>query len=588
MKQFSHSDIERYIRTGEPLDKAGGFGIQERGVILFDKIRGSYSNVVGLPLYEFVELLRDPLFEGRVQFRISERDLQRDAPVTQGAPELKVVSFGDVNYDLGYNEFPPGFFSNLRPPGERWSGKLERGIGGAAALFAFRARGEGFERCSVLGVIAGDALGRYIEQALNEKGVQTLLPIDYGRRTSIVLMLRDKAEQSTLVSLVDTDQALSEDDVNRARPEIESADALFVSGYCLTDDKRKNATSKAMEWAKKANTLVVLDVTDDMSKAIDFAKFAAMTQGKVDVLASKISTILEWFKVTNQAEDQWSFVKSQIIPKLREYFPTLFLYDSVYSHEIIASPDRIFGPTKLDYLQRTKGEMLGYADERTARHLYQFLSPRLLLASASPRRFALLKQIVAKNKIEVRVSGHEEPYRDEDPETRVKRLALEKARRILSEREFSPSVEIILGADTEIVLDGRVVGRPDNNEEARKMLRALRSRSHQAITGFALIDTQNERTVVDCVSTQVKFKALSEEEIERYVQSGEPIGKAGACGIQGKGALFVEEIDGSYTNVVGLPLEHLSQVLDREMGMPIWDMDRVSNWNFPHSRGGYE
>jgi septum formation protein len=315
MKQFSDNDIECYVRTGEPLDKAGGFCIQERGVVLFQGIKGSYSNVVGLPLFEFLVLLRDPFFARRVQFRIDQADSRESEPVDQGVPEL-----------------------------------------------------------------------------------------------------------------------------------------------------------------------------------------------------------------------------------------------------------------------------LGYADERTSHRLYQSMSPRLLMASASPRRLELLRQIVADNTIEVLASDHEEAYREEDPLERVKRLALEKARTVLSRRaEFSPSIEIVIGADTEVVIDGEAVGHPEDGEHARHILGRLSGRRHQTITGLALIDTASGREVVECTSTQVKFKPLSEEELEQYVRSGEPMGKAGAYGIQGRGAIFIEEIDGSYSNVVGLPLERLSDILDREFGLPIWDIDEVSSWTVPRN-----
>ncbi len=145
---------------------------------------------------------------------------------------------------------------------------------------------------------------------------------------------------------------------------------------------------------------------------------------------------------------------------------------------------------------------------------------------------------------------------------------------------FSPSVEVVIGADTEIVLDGAAMGQPKDAETAREMLRKLSGRGHEAITGLALIDTKTGREVVDCVSTQVSFKELSQQEIEKYVQSDEPIGKAGAYGIQGIGVLFVKEIVGSYSNVMGLPLERLSEILDQDFKMPIWDIDKVSYWNF--------
>jgi septum formation protein len=587
MKSFSHDEIERYIRTGEPLDKAGGLGIQGRGVALFEKIKGSYSNVVGLPLFEFVELLGDPLFRERVQFRFCEENSQDTLSVTEGVPELKVVSVGDINYDLSFSKFPAGFFTNVRPPGKHIEGKLYRGIGGTASLFALQAREAKFKRCSVLGVIAGDELGKYIEQQLNKEGIQTLLPVDYNRHTSIALMLRDDAVQDTLITLTDADQALSENDVNKARPEIEAADVLFVSGYCLTDDNRRDATLIAMEWASKADRLVILDITVDMNKTFSFADLIKMTQNKVDVLVAEIPTILAWLDEPAHKQNEWPFIRNQIVPQLREHFPVLFLRTSTYSHEIIVSPNRILGPTTLDYSERAIDRRLGYGDEKTACHLYEFLSPRLLLASKSPRRLALLQQIVAENKIEVRTSDIEEPYRDgENPKERVQRLALEKARQVLSKGEFSPSIEIVIGADTEIVIDEKAIGRPNDDEKARYILGTLSGRTHWAITGIALIDTRNRREIVECISTRVKFKTLSEDEIEQYVQSREPIDKAGAYGIQGKGALLIEEIDGSYSNVVGLPLERLSEILDRQFGMPIWDIDKVSNWSHPRHMGG--
>jgi septum formation protein len=339
-----------------------------------------------------------------------------------------------------------------------------------------------------------------------------------------------------------------------------------------------------MELAKEAGQLAVLDVTVDMEKALDFGKFSEMTRSKVDVLVAEIPTILAWLNMKDHQQDEWTFISEQVIPALCQDFPIVFLRTSNYSHEIIASPAGISEPIELDYSRRPPAQRLGYADEKTARHLYQFLSPRLLLGSRSPRRYELLKQIVAENKIEVLVSKLEEPYRNEAPETRVKRLATEKARQILSKpNKFSSSIEVVIGADTEIVLNGEALGQPKDDKTARQILKRLSGQTHQAITGLALIDRRSGHEVVDCVSTQVKFKTLSDDEIEQYIISGEPIGKAGAYGIQGKGALFVEEIDGSYSNVVGLPLERLSEILDQDFGMPIWDIDKVSNWRFPAS-----
>jgi septum formation protein len=506
----------------------------------------------------------------------------------EGVPTLRVVSIGDINYDLAYNEFPAGFFSGINAPGAHVDGELYRAAGGTAAIFALRARRAGFKRCAILGVIGGDALGKSIEEELNRQGIRTLLPADYSRRTSIALILRDRGEKDTAVTLTDAHQALSLEDVQRARPEIEAAHVLFISGYCLTDPNRRQAALRAIELAKEGGGLVVVDVTVDMNKAFALDEFLEMTQAKVDVLVAEIPTVLAWLGEQGHAQDEWDFILDQVVPSLRGHFPTLFLRTSTYTYEIIASPAGVTGPVKLDYAQRPASQRLGYADEKTSQHLYQFMSPRVLSASASPRRLELLKQIVAENKIEVLISDHAEAHKaEETPTDRVKRLALEKARRVLARREeFSPGIELVIGADTEIVLGDEVVGHPGDAEEARQILRRLSGKTHEAITGLAVLDTQNGREFVDAVSTRVTFKTLSRDEIEQYVASGEPVGKAGAYGIQGKGALFVQEIDGSYSNVVGLPLEFLCEVLDREFGKPIWEINKVSSWRLPCGEGG--
>lgn len=588
MKEFSDYDIDRYIQTGEPLDKAGGFGIQEKGAVLFEKIKGSYSNIVGLPLGAFSELLKNPMFTGRIQFRLQERDVKDNIAVNEGTPALRAVAVGDINYDLVYSKLPNGFFANLLPPGEHIQAPLYRGTGGTAVIFATRARDAGFEQCSVLGAVGGDALGKFIEEELHQKGIRTLLPADYALSTGIALVLRDQGENDTLFTLTDSHQALTEDDVFKARTEIEKAHIVFISGYCLTDPKRRTATLSVMDISKKSGGLVVLDAHVDMQKALDYQSLTEMLDKKVDILVAEIPSVFGWLNVNGQQENSWEFIKEQVIPILRQNFPTVFLRTSIYSHEIIASPAGISSPLILDYSQRPAENRLGYGDECTARHLYELLSPRLLLASKSPRRLELMRQIVADNKIEIMVSKHqEEVYPEEVPEDRVQRLALEKAQKVLDERgDFSESIEIVIGADTEIVIDNEALGQPTNEEEARQLLNRLSGRTHRALTGLALISTTTGKTVVDFVSTAVKFKELSHENIEQYVMSGEPIGKAGGYGIQGKGALFVDEIEGSYSNVVGLPLERLSEILDSEFGMPIWNIDKMSNWCFSYETGG--
>jgi septum formation protein len=188
------------------------------------------------------------------------------------------------------------------------------------------------------------------------------------------------------------------------------------------------------------------------------------------------------------------------------------------------------------------------------------VEPVLLLASASPRRLALVREIVDERRILALASDHEE-HREpgETPEQRVRRLAREKAE-IVTALEYPRSVRAILGADTEVVIDGESLGKPVSADDARRMLRLLAGRSHRVITGIAVLAPHGE-TVVDSVSTEVTFREMSDAEVDGYAASGEPMGKAGAYAIQGRGGMFVSRIDGSYTNVVGLPVERVAELL---------------------------
>ena len=171
---------------------------------------------------------------------------------------------------------------------------------------------------------------------------------------------------------------------------------------------------------------------------------------------------------------------------------------------------------------------------------------RIILASASPRRHELLTAAGIDHL--VRVKPIEEVRKaGEDPGTFVQRLALEKAR-----AAAESSDEIVLGADTVVVVDGQVFGKPVDDEDARRSLRTLSGRDHVVLTGIALVFGQT--SVVDISATRVQFVSLSEDDIETYVKSGEPAGKAGAYAIQGLASRFVRRIEGCYQNVVGLPV----------------------------------
>ena len=183
----------------------------------------------------------------------------------------------------------------------------------------------------------------------------------------------------------------------------------------------------------------------------------------------------------------------------------------------------------------------------------------LYLASQSPRRTELLTQVGIDHTVVS--SSYEEPNEGYDsPIEMVKAQSLGKARCAVG----IPEGGIVLGADTIVVLDNEVLGKPQDEADARQMLERLSGRSHSVVTGVALLIKGDE--VVFHNETKVYFKELAPFEIESYIASGEPMDKAGAYGIQGKGALWVEKIEGSYTNVVGLPVEHVYDELCKALG----------------------
>ena len=188
---------------------------------------------------------------------------------------------------------------------------------------------------------------------------------------------------------------------------------------------------------------------------------------------------------------------------------------------------------------------------------------QIILASASPRRAFLLKQIgldfqVIPSCVEEIADSHLEP------QELVLKLAKRKAQAV--SREYPQA--IVLGADTIVCCEGRVLGKPRNKEEAAEMLSFLSGRVHEVVSGVVLQRLLPESVRGEAVTTRVKFRNLTDEEIMGYIASGEPFDKAGAYGIQGLGALLVEKIDGCYFNVVGLPLSRLPDLF-REFGVDL-------------------
>ncbi|WP_135611040.1 Maf family nucleotide pyrophosphatase [Methanococcoides sp. AM1] len=193
---------------------------------------------------------------------------------------------------------------------------------------------------------------------------------------------------------------------------------------------------------------------------------------------------------------------------------------------------------------------------------------RIVLASASPRRKELLKQIIGDN-FEVYVSSYDEaPQVGMDATELVVHHSLSKARDVAG--QFGSG--IIISADTVVLCEGEVLGKPHSSEIAKEMLSAISGKVVQAITGVTVLDIDSGKKVSISEITDVKMKKMYPDEIESYVSSGEPLDKAGAFAIQGKGAILVECIRGDFFNVVGLPLFKLGLVLE-SMGIHIFAIE---------------
>ena len=184
---------------------------------------------------------------------------------------------------------------------------------------------------------------------------------------------------------------------------------------------------------------------------------------------------------------------------------------------------------------------------------------KVILASKSPRRVEILEKIVKE--FEVVQSNFDENTIDfkGDVEKYVKDLSINKAIEV-SKRLNEPS--IVIAADTVVFQNGKVLEKPKNEEDAFSMLSSLSGNTHKVYSGICLINTYDDTVVTDCDCTEVRFSELNPRQIRNYINSGEPMDKAGAYGIQGLGGAFVERIEGCYYNVMGLPLNKLYKALE--------------------------
>lgn len=189
----------------------------------------------------------------------------------------------------------------------------------------------------------------------------------------------------------------------------------------------------------------------------------------------------------------------------------------------------------------------------------------IILASASPRRTEILNQLGLDFQVIPSEVSEVIPEKSTAPQELVTKLALHKAADVARKLEQG----LIIGADTLVVLGDTIFGKPSGPEEAVKMISILNGKIHSVYTGIAMVQVPSGQTEVGYSETKVKFRTLSKEEIQSYVATGEPLDKAGAYGIQGKGGVLVEGIEGCYFNVMGLPLSKLAEMLQK-FEISIW------------------
>ncbi|CAH2214261.1 Maf family protein [Tepidibacter aestuarii] len=189
----------------------------------------------------------------------------------------------------------------------------------------------------------------------------------------------------------------------------------------------------------------------------------------------------------------------------------------------------------------------------------------IVLASASPRRKELLFNLNLN--FEIMKSDIDEFVNEKDtPESVAMSLSFQKAIDIANKTSRN---SIVIGADTIVVFDGKILGKPKDEQDAFNTLKQLSGKYHKVITGICTLRLSDNKKIVDYEVTKVKMREFSEDEIKRYIKTAEPMDKAGSYGIQGYGSLLVEKIDGDYSNVVGLPVSKLGQILYRHFDVNI-------------------
>lgn len=184
---------------------------------------------------------------------------------------------------------------------------------------------------------------------------------------------------------------------------------------------------------------------------------------------------------------------------------------------------------------------------------------KIILASASPRRKELLRQLIGDNFIVFPSSYKEPSYPELSPEKLLQKHSVEKARNVA--KHFDTG--LVISADTSVIFNGEILGKPHSPEKAEEMLTKLSGQKFEVVTGLTVLDLSTGREISESVTTFVWMAKISKEQISAYIRTGEPLDKAGAFAAQGKGAVLIERIEGDFFNVVGLPLFRLGKIMER-------------------------
>ncbi|WP_300276803.1 Maf family protein [Peptacetobacter sp.] len=194
---------------------------------------------------------------------------------------------------------------------------------------------------------------------------------------------------------------------------------------------------------------------------------------------------------------------------------------------------------------------------------------KIILASGSPRRKEILENMNLKFDI-IKSSIEETIIENENPKDLVKRLSYEKAFDVAKKNKGS----IVIGSDTIVVLENQILGKPNDKKEAFEMLKNMSGKEHSVITGISMIYLDENKEIKDFCVSKVKFKELSDKDINAYIETGEYKDKAGAYGIQGIGSILVEYIKGDYFNIVGFPISYASEIFKNEFGINLFEINK--------------